>query len=119
MLHGAAMGEGQREQRSDMHGRDAVMAGSEKQGGESKRSVAETHRLAEFNNQYPRLWKQRLFSEGPAFARRANAHPSEHTPCLPRKTVSYNANEKPRLKQICSTTFKGALQPPSFDQIVT
>ena len=34
------MGEGEREQRSDMHGRDAVMAGGEKQGGENKRSRA-------------------------------------------------------------------------------
>ncbi len=90
MLHGAAMGEGEREQRSDMHGRDAVMAGGEKQGGENERSRANGR-----NQLNPRLWKPRLFSEGPAFARRANAHPSEHTPCLPRKTVSYNANEKP------------------------
>jgi len=66
-------------------------AGGEKQGGEEVRSRAETPRVAEF---YPRLWQERLFSEGPAFALRANAHPSEHTPGLPRKTVSYSANEK-------------------------
>ncbi len=88
------MGEGEREQRSDMHGRDTVTAGDEKRGGDNNRSRAETPWVAEFNS-FPRLWQERLFSEGPAFARRANAHPSEHTPCLPHKTVSYSANEKP------------------------
>jgi hypothetical protein len=67
------------------------MAASKKQGGEQKQGRPHGH----FKNSIPRLCQERLFSEGPAFARRANAQPKEHAPGLPRKTVSYNANDKP------------------------
>ena len=64
---------------------------SKKKGGEQKQVLPWWH----IHISNPRLRQERLFSEGPAFARRANAQPKEHTPGLPRKTVSYNANDKP------------------------
>lgn len=92
VLHGAAMGEGEREQRSDMH---RATAGGEKQGGEAEGSRAETPRVAEF---IPTAVVGKAVFLGARLRSQSQRAAPGHTPGLPRNTVSYNANEKQRLK---------------------
>lgn len=77
------------------HGRDAVTAGGEKQGGEVEGSRAETPRVAEF---IPTAVAGKAVFLGARLRSQSQRVAPGHTPGLPRNTVSYNANEKQRLK---------------------